>query len=102
MTATIEIEVPGLEPGDYDFINVEFTVETYIEDDTITVDGQSYGHGKSLEADGDPTWSRAKHTKWENDAIATYLAIDGNMGKISDELVEMQLEDYRCAEPDYD
>ena len=100
MTSTIEIEVPGTTPGDFDYINVEFSVETYVEDDTITVDGQTYGHGKTLEADGDPTWSRLKHTKWENDAITAYLLVDGNIGKISDELVALQLEEYANAEYD--
>ena len=102
MTSTIEIEVPGIEPGDFDYINVEFSVETYVEDDTITVDGQTYGHGKTLKADGDPTWSRLKHTKWENDAITAYLSDHKKCSKVCDDLVELQLKEYAAYEPEYD
>ena len=102
MTKTIEIEVPGTIPGDFDYINVEFTVETRIEDDSITVDGYSDDHKPYVAADGNPTWSRAKHTKWENDSINMYMSIKENMCKVIDELVELQTEEYACAEPDYD
>ena len=102
MTAIIGIDVPSETPDDFDYIDVEFTVETYTEDDTITIDGQSYGHGPYLEADGELTWSRGKHTKWENEAIAAHIAIQKNWEKIAEELVNLQIEEYAGYEPDYD
>ena len=81
MTAVIEIEVPSEVQTDgfaieYDYINVEFTVETTVE--------ENYHDEKFLVPDGELTWEKAKHTKWENEAIATHIAIHENWMAITD------------------
>lgn len=102
MTSTIEIEVPGTTPGDFDYINVEFSVETAGYDDSITVDGYADEREKHLEAVSDPTYNKLNHTKWENKAITTYLSDHKKCSKVCDDLVELQLKEYAGAEPEYD
>ena len=100
MTQIIEIEVPGILPGDYDYINVEFTGIVSMQDDSFDYEGGTQSYPKYLAIDGDPTWSRAKHTKWENDAIAVFMAQKEKCDSISDELVKAAESELACAEYD--
>ena len=98
MTKTIEIEVPSeQDASDYDYISVEFEGDATIEDDTITIEGQSYGHGPYAVIE-EITWKKAKHTKWENAAIAVYLSDKTNLEDIEQQIIE----EYEACEPDYD
>ena len=98
--STIEIEVPGVLPGDCDYINVEFTIDAYVENDSFshefgTTEGNNY-----LVPESKPTWSRAKHTKWENEAITAYLTEKKNIDYVSDELIKLQEAEYASYEYD--
>lgn len=89
---TKEIEV--LIDGDLDYLEVDFTAQTRIENDSFTHAFGTEEKPDYVKVDGEIEWNKEPFTKDQNKAIAEYLAVVENWKTIAEGIEDEVVADY--------